>query len=191
MPNLKDIYEKEIIPSLMKDLGIKNKLALPKLQKVVVNVGIGANKTNPKLTEIVTANLEAITGQHPAIRKARKAISGFKVRTGDVVGLMVTLRGAKMYDFVQKIAHITLPRLRDFRGLNPESFDKAGNFTLGFKEQLIFPEITSEKTELAHGLEVSMIINSHSSKNSRKLLEAFGFPFKKSLDTLGAKEQNG
>lgn len=188
MSNLRDTYEKEIVPALIKDLGIKNKMALPKLQKVVVNVGIGSNKVSPKFSEMVTANLMAITGQKPVIRKARKAISGFKVRTGDEVGLMVTLRGDKMYDFVQKIAHVTLPRLRDFRGLDPESFDQGGNLTLGFKEQLIFPEITSEKTESVHGLEVTMIINSKSPENSRKLLEAFGFPFKKSLET---KESNG
>jgi large subunit ribosomal protein L5 len=183
MPNLKKDYLEKIVPQLMTELQITNKMAAPKLQKVVVNVGIGGNKANPKLTETVRANLEAITGQHPAIRKARKAISGFKVRTGDEVGLVVTLRGERMYEFVQKIAHITLPRLRDFRGLDPKSFDKAGNFSLGFKEQLIFPEITTEKSEFTHGLEVSMIINSQSVEKSQKLLESLGFPFK--------KEQNG
>jgi large subunit ribosomal protein L5 len=178
----KDTYNDVIVPLLTKDLGIKNKLALPKLRKVVVNVGIGANKTNPKLTETVMANLTAITGQKPVIRKARKAISGFKVRTGDEVGLMVTLRGQRMYDFVQKIAHVTLPRLRDFRGLDPKSFDQAGNFTLGFKEQLIFPEITNEKTEVTHGLEVSMIMNTHNAEHSKQLLVALGFPFKKNAE---------
>lgn len=184
----KDTYNEVIVPQLMKDLGIKNKLALPKLKKVVINVGIGANKTNPKLTEMVMANLTAITGQKPVIRKARKAISGFKVRTGDEVGLMVTLRGQRMYDFVQKVAHVTLPRLRDFRGLDPKSFDQAGNLTLGFKEQLIFPEIINEKTEVVHGLEMTMIINSNNVENSTKLLVALGFPFKK-IETV--KEKNG
>ncbi|MEI6040352.1 MAG: 50S ribosomal protein L5 [Candidatus Berkelbacteria bacterium] len=183
MPNLKKNFEEKIIPVLMSELGIKNKMAAPKLQKVVVNVGIGGNKVNPKLTETVRANIQAITGQTPVVRRARKAISGFKVRTGDEVGLMVTLRGEKMHEFIQKIAHVTLPRLRDFRGLDPKSFDKAGNFTLGFKEQLIFPEITTEKSEFVHGLEVTMIINSQSAEKSRKLLESLGFPFK--------KEQNG
>lgn len=183
MINRKDTYNEVIVPQLMKDLGVKNKLALPRLKKVVVNVGIGANKQNPKFTEIVSANLASITGQKPAVRKARKAVSGFKVRVGDEVGLMVTLRGQKMYDFVQKIAHGALPRLRDFRGLDPKSFDQAGNFTLGFKEQLIFLEITNEKSEIAHGLEVSMIMNSYNPEHSKKLLVALGFPFK--------KEQNG
>ncbi len=184
MPNLKKIYEETIVPQLMKDLGIANTMAVPRLQKVVVNVGIGQNKVNPKFAEMVKANIEAITGQRPVIRKSRKAISGFKLRAGDEVGLMVTLRGEKMYDFLQKIAHVTLPRLRDFRGLNPKSFDQAGNFTLGFKEQLIFPEITTEKSESTHGLEVSMIINSKSALKSQKLLESFGFPFMK-------EQQNG
>lgn len=178
----KDTYNEVIAPLLTKDLGIKNKLALPRLRKVVVNVGIGANKTNPKLTEMVLSNLTAITGQKPVIRKARKAISGFKVRTGDEVGLMVTLRGQRMYDFVQKIAHVTLPRLRDFRGLDPKSFDQAGNFTLGFKEQLIFPEITNEKTEVVHGLEVTMIMNTYNAEHSKQLLVALGFPFKKNAE---------
>ncbi len=183
MPNHKENYEKVIAPALMSELGIKNKFAAPQLKKVVVNVGIGATKANPKLPEIVKANLEAITGQKPVVRKARKAISGFKVRTGDEVGLMVTLRGQHMYDFIQKLAHIVFPRLRDFRGLDPKSFDGAGNITLGLKEQLIFPEITTEKSEFSHGLEVSMIINSKSALKSQKLLESLGFPFK--------KEQNG
>ena len=183
MSNFKENFEKNIVPQLMTDLTITNRMAVPRLKKVVVNVGIGASKVNPKFTENVKANLEAITGQKPAIRRARKAISGFKLRQGDEVGLTVTLRGVRMYDFVQKIAHVTLTRLRDFRGLDQKSFDQAGNFTLGFKEQLIFPEITTEKSEVVHGLEVTMIINSYSADHSRKLLESLGFPFK--------KEQNG
>jgi len=188
MPKFKDTYNETIAKKLMTDLKVKNSMALPKLKKVVVNVGIGGNKSNPKLTEIVTANLLAITGQRPVIRRARKAISGFKVRTGDEVGLMVTLRGQRMYDFIQKVAHITLPRLRDFRGLDLKSFDQAGNMTIGFKEQLIFPEITNEKAEVVHGLEVTMIINSYNPEHSEKLLVALGFPFKKSVQV---KEQNG
>jgi len=183
MSRLNKKYQEEIVPALMKDLEITNKMAVPKVQKVVVNVGIGGAKTNGKLPESVRANLEAITGQKAVIRRARKAISGFKVREGDEVGMMVTLRGERMYDFLDKLANVTLPRLRDLRGLDPKSFDQAGNFTLGLKEQIIFPEITTEKAELIHGLEVSIIINSQSSLKSQKLLEALGFPFK--------KEQNG
>lgn len=180
MSNLKQKYKKEIIPQLAQELGIKNPLALPKLEKVVANVGIGGAKTNPRLTEAAKNSLIAITGQKPILRQAKKAISGFKVREGDEVGLIVTLRGAKMYDFVEKLAHITLPRLRDFRGLDPKSFDQAGNLTIGFKEQIVFPEITTQTAEILHGLEIVMVIKSHSAEASQKLLEKFGFPFKKS-----------
>lgn len=179
MSNLKEKYEKEIVPQLLTELGIKNRMALPKLQKVVLNVGIGSAKLNPKITEAARETLTAITGQVPAIRRAKKAISGFKVRAGEEVGLKVTLRGEKMYDFAEKLAHITLPRLRDFRGLDPKSFDKAGNMNIGFKEQIIFPEITTQKAETIHGLEVTLVINSYSADASQKLLEKFGFPFKK------------
>lgn len=179
MPSLKEQYTITIAPALMKELDITNLLAVPKLQKVVVNVGIGQNKLNASFNKVVTENITAITGQKPVIRRARKAISGFKVRENDEVGLMVTLRGTRMYDFVQKIAHVTLPRLRDFRGLDPKSFDSDGNLTIGFKEQIIFPEITTEKAENIHGLEVTMVINSHNPQASQKLLEKFGFPFKK------------
>ncbi len=183
MPNLKDKYNQEIAPALMEELGVKNMLALPKLKKVVLNVGIGAARLNPKIAEAARENLMAISGQSPTVRRARKAISGFKVRAGEEVGLMVTLRGSRMYDFVQKLANITLPRLRDFRGIDPKSIDRAGNLTIGLKEQIIFPEITTQKAETLHGLEVTMVINSNSPVASQKLLEKIGFPFK--------KEQNG
>lgn len=160
-----------------------NKMALPKLEKVVVNIGIGGAKLNPKLAEAAKNSLIAITGQKPIVCRAKKAIAGFKIREGDEVGLMVTLRGVKMYDFVEKLANIVLPRLRDFRGIDEKSLDASGNLTLGIKEQIIFPEITTEKSEIIHGLEVTMVINSHSKNASRKLLEKLGFPFK--------KEQNG
>jgi len=197
MPSLKEKYQQEIVPSLMEELGIKNRMALPKIQKVILNVGIGASKINPKVAESARETLKSITGQAPAIRRARKAISGFKIREGEEVGLTVTLRGAKMYEFAEKLANVTLPRLRDFRGLDPESFDQAGNLSLGFKEQIIFPEITTQKAEVIHGLEVTFVINSHSAKHSQKLLEKLGFPFKKSLEgsnpsaSLRAKEKNG
>jgi len=197
MPSLKEKYLQEIAPSLSEELGIKNRMAVPKLQKVVLNVGIGASKVNPKMTESARETLKSITGQAPAVRRARKAISGFKIREGEDVGLTVTLRGTKMYEFVEKLANVTLPRLRDFRGLDPKSFDRAGNLSIGFKEQIIFPEITTQKAEVLHGLEVTIVINSYSSDASQKLLEKLGFPFKKSPEgsnpstSLGAKEKNG
>lgn len=180
MSHLKQNYQEKIVPVLQQELKIGNRLAVPRVQKVTVNVGIGKiAKTNSKLTEEIVANLAAITGQKPAVRRARQAISGFKVRAGEEVGLMVTLRGEKMYDFLAKLANIALPRLRDFRGLDPKSFDPNGNLTLGIKEQIIFPEIMHEKAEQLHGLEVSIITNSGSAKKSQKLLEELGFPFKK------------
>lgn len=180
MSDLKQQYREKIVSALQQELKIGNRLAVPRVQKVTVNVGVGKlAKTNPKLAEEITANLAAITGQKPAVRRARQAISGFKVRAGEEVGLTVTLRGQKMYDFLAKLANIALPRLRDFRGLNPKSFDKSGNLTLGIKEQIIFPEIVHEKAEQLHGLEVSIVTNSGSAENSQKLLEKLGFPFKK------------
>ena len=190
MSKLKDNFEKQTIPALMTEFEIKNRMAVPKLQKVVVNVGFGRNLLIPKYLEKVSENLAAITGQKPVLRRSRKAISGFKVRENDPVGLCVTLRGVKMYDFVEKLANITLPRLRDFRGLEPKCIDKRGNYTLGIKEQIIFPEITHEKAELIHGLEVTMVINSDSVKISQKILEYLGFPFV-GKKILSAKEQNG
>jgi len=179
MTSLKEQYLQSIISALSEELGIKNQMALPKLRKVILNVGIGGAKLNPKIAEAARETLKSITGQAPIVRKSRKAISGFKIRENEEVGLMVTLRGDKMYDFVQKLAHVTLPRLRDFRGLDQKSFDKAGNISLGFKEQIIFPEITTQKAESLHGLEITMVINSHSPEASQKLLEKLGFPFKK------------
>lgn len=190
MSKLKEKYNKEIMPALMTEFGIKNKMAVPKLQKVVVNVGIGKNRLIPKYIEKVSENLAAITGQKPVLRRSRKAISGFKVREKDPVGLCVTLRGDKMYDFVDKLANITLPRLRDFRGLETKCIDKRGNYTLGIKEQIIFPEITHEKAEMVHGLEISMVLNSDSNEISQKILEHLGFPFV-GKKILSAKEQNG
>jgi len=179
MPSLKEQYNTEIVPALMKELDIANRLAVPKLKKVVVNIGIGQNKLNANFGKLAAENIMAITGQKPVTRLARKAISGFKVRENDEVGLTVTLRGQRMYDFVQKVAHVALPRLRDFRGLDSRSFDQAGNLTIGLKEQIIFPEITTEKAENIHGLELTMVINSYNPQASQKLLEKFGFPFKK------------
>lgn len=198
MSRLKLTYEEKIIPALIESLKIKNKMALPKLDKVTVNVGIGKERSNEKFQKNAIANLEAITGQKAVIKKARKAISGFKVREGDEVGLMVTLRKEKMYDFVDKLANITLPRLRDFRGLDEKSFDQSGNYTLGVKEQVIFPEVTHETSENVHGLEITFVIKNGSKENSKELLKQIGFPFKdhtgssKPLDIArGGEVKNG
>jgi len=177
MSNLNRIYQEKIVPKFL-EKGYKNKMAVPKVIKVVINIGIGKQNSNPGYKQEVAANLAKITGQKPAIRKARKAISGFKVKIGDEVGLIVTLRGQKMYDFLQKLANITLPRIRDFRGIDPKSIDEHGNLNLGIKEHIVFPEISHEVTEL-HGLGITINTNAKSPDAAQQLLEALGFPFKK------------
>ncbi|KKQ74616.1 MAG: 50S ribosomal protein L5 [Berkelbacteria bacterium GW2011_GWB1_38_5] len=169
----------EVNKKLSQNIGIKNVMAMPKILKTVVNVGIGATKTNPKFLEIVTDGLKVITGQKPAIRTARKAVSGFKIRQNDQVGLTVTLRGRKMIDFITKLADIVLPRVRDFRGLDQKSFDKNGNFTLGISEQIVFPEISYDKSEVLFGMSLTIVTNVRDSNLGQKLFKAWGFPFKK------------
>jgi len=178
MTRLKEIYFNKVQEELKNILGIENKLALPRLVKTVINTGIGQAKTNPKYEEIVKDTLAVITGQHPATRKAKKAISGFKIRAGEKVGLIVTLRGARMYDFVDRLANIALPRMRDFRGLDPKGFDKNGNLTIGVREQIIFPEITHEKAETIHGMSITLVTTAKNAEQAKSLIKALGFPIK-------------
>ncbi|AKM82697.1 TPA: 50S ribosomal protein L5 [Candidatus Berkelbacteria bacterium] len=176
MSRLKDMYLEKIVPQLQKEDKL-NKMAVPKVEKVVINVGIGKIRANEGLVNQIKKNIEAIAGQKPAVRKAKKAISGFKVREGDEVGLTVTLRGERMYDFMDKLANVTLPRVRDFRGLNPKSFDKKGGFTLGIREHIYFPEV-AHSTENIHGLEVTIVTTAKTPVEAQKLLKLLGFPFK-------------
>lgn len=169
----------KINQTLKEKLQIKNSMAIPKIAKVVINVGIGKTKENPKFKDIVEENLKSITGQKPKITKAKKAISGFKIRQGDNVGEVVTLRGKRMYDFIYKLANIVLPRVRDFRGLDEKGFDKSGNYNLAIKEQIFFPEIVHEKAEVLHGLLISITTTVKNKDEGKILLETFGFPFKK------------
>lgn len=178
MPRLKITYQEKIVPEFLKE-NFKNKMAAPKLVKVVINVGIGKIRDNEKLVANIIQNIAAICGQKPQVRKSKKAISGFKVRAGDEVGLTATIRGDKMYDFVDKLANVTLPRVRDFRGLNPKSFDQNGNFTLGIKENVNFPEV-SHNTENIHGLEVTIVSTAQNPVEGQKLLTRLGLPFKES-----------
>lgn len=179
MSKIKEWFQTEVVKNLSEKLEIKNKLAVPRVVKVVINVGIGKNKENPKFRETVEEDLKLITGQKPKVTRAKKAISGFKVREKDEVGLVVTLRDKKMYDFVYKLANIVLPRMRDFRGLDEKNFDKAGNYTFGITEQIIFSEIPHEKTETSHGMSITLVTTAKDKKDGRILLEALGFPFKK------------
>jgi large subunit ribosomal protein L5 len=176
--NLKEKYKKEIVPEMKKIFGYKNDLAVPSLEKLVVNVGVGKNLKEPNFIEAVEKTLIRITGQRPVKTKAKKSISGFKIREGLVIGLMVTLRGQRMYDFTQKLINVTLPRVRDFRGLPEKSIDGRGNLSIGFKEYICFPEIRPDEVEKLHGLEVSIATTTKSHKEGLELFKLLGFPFR-------------
>lgn len=177
--NLKEKYLKQVIPALQKELNQSNIHALPEIKKVVLNVGLGANSKEDQYVANVEKTLQAITGQKPVPTKARQSIAGFKVREGQIVGLKVTLQGRRMYEFVDKLVNVALPRVRDFRGLNPKSIDRQGNMTIGFREHLAFPEINPDAVDTIHGLEVIIKTSAQNQKESKALFELLGFPFKK------------
>lgn len=174
---LKEKYRKNVVPLLQKELGIKNLWAVPKISKVKINVGLGQFLASKKDYSEVLDNLAAITGQRPVVNKARKAISNFKIRLGLPIGVSVTLRGKKMYDFVNKLVNITLPRIRDFRGISPKAFDGHGNYTVGITENTVFPEINPDNIDKTHGLEVTIITTAKNDQEGIALLKAMGFPF--------------
>ena len=181
---LHDIYKTEVIPHLSKTFSYKNVMEVPKLAKIVVNMGVGAAVTEPKILEEAVKELEAITGQKASIRKAKKAISNFKLREGVNIGAMVTLRREKMFEFMDRLINVALPRVRDFRGLSDKSFDGRGNYTLGVKEQIIFPEINVDKITRVMGMDVTFVTTAKSDKEALELLKAFGLPFiKKEIKT--------
>ncbi len=176
---LKERYEKEIRPALTKELG-RNVMAIPRLEKIVLNMGVGEGSSEPRMLELAVSELAAITGQKPAIRKARKSVAGFKVRQGMNIACMVTLRGDRMYEFMDRLFNVAIPRIRDFRGLSPKSFDNQGNYTLGLKEQTIFTEVNIDNVARVRGMNVTFVIkNSKSHEESRELLRRFGMPFRK------------
>jgi large subunit ribosomal protein L5 len=175
---LKEKYHKEVIEQMKAEFGYTNNLAVPKILKVTLNVGIGKGKEDPKVAETANNTLMRITGQRPIYTLAKKSISAFKVRAGMKVGLKVTLRGRRMWDFLEKLVKVSLPRVRDFRGLAPQSVDKNGNLNIGFKEHLIFPEIKSDEVEKIHGLEVAITTSAGDYKKGFKLLKYLGFPFR-------------
>lgn len=178
-PRLGDIYKKEIVPSLMKAFNYKSIMQVPKLDKIVVNMGVGAAVADQKIMEEAVKELESITGQKASIRKAKKAISNFKLREGVNIGAMVTLRKEKMYEFLDRLINVALPRVRDFRGLSDKSFDGRGNYTLGVKEQIIFPEINVDKITRVMGMDVTFVTTSKTDNEAYELLKAFGIPFRK------------
>jgi large subunit ribosomal protein L5 len=179
MNRLKERYQKEIVPALMKQLDLQNVMQVPRLQKVVVNIGMGEALDNPKSIDAAVADVTSITGQKPVVTKATKSIANFKLREGRLIGVKVTLRGEKMWSFVDRLVNIVLPRVRDFRGVSPDAFDGRGNYTLGLKEQLIFPEIEYDKIDKIRGLEITFVTNAPTDDQSFVFLEMLGMPFRK------------
>jgi large subunit ribosomal protein L5 len=176
---LRDQYNSQIAKDLMKELDLKNFHQVPRLEKIVLNVGLGRAKDDKRAMEVATNTLVKITGQQPMQTTARKSIAGFKLREGNKIGLKVTLRGDRMYEFMDRLINIVLPRLRDFHGVSATAFDKGGNYSLGMTDQSTFPELTFEETTTAHGIQINFVINSDGSAHSRALLEKFGMPFEK------------
>ena len=179
MSNLKELYNKEITASLMKEYNYSSKMEVPKLEKIVVNMGVGDGAHDTKFIEAAVKDLEAITGQKPVVTKARKSIAGFKLREGQPIGCKVTLRGESMYNFMDKLIKLALPRVRDFRGISKTAFDGRGNYTLGIKEQLIFPEINYDEVVKVTGMDIVFVTTAKTNEEALHLLSAFGLPFRK------------
>jgi len=176
---LKERYQKEIAPALQKSLNLRNPMEVPRLSKVVVNVGVGEALDNAKALEAAVNDIIQITGQKPVVTKARKSIANFKLREGRAIGVKVTLRGERMWAFLDRLMNVALPRVRDFRGVSPNAFDGRGNFTLGLREQLVFPEIDYDKIDKLRGMEVSIVTTARTDDEGRQLLQMLGMPFKK------------
>ncbi len=179
MSRLKEQYQNEIIDAMIKKFGYKNKLEVPKLEKVVINMGVGEAKENVKILESAVADLGKISGQKAVITKAKHSVANFKIREGMPIGCKVTLRGERMYEFVDRLINLALPRVRDFRGVNPNSFDGRGNYALGIKEQLIFPEIEYDKIDKIRGMDVIFVTTAKTDEEARELLAQFNMPFTK------------
>lgn len=175
----REFYENEVVDAMMKKFSYKNKMEVPKIEKIVVNMGLGEAKENAKAIENAMGDMSIITGQKPIVTKAKKSIAAFKLRTGMPIGCKVTLRGEKMYSFASKLINIALPRVRDFRGVSANSFDGRGNYTLGVKEQLMFPEIQYDKIDKIRGMDIVFVTTAKTDEEARELLRLFGMPFKK------------
>ena len=180
MSRLREKYQKEVIPALTKEFGYKNVMAVPRVQKVVVNMGLGEATSNAKLVDVGADELARITGQKPVTRRAKKSIAAFKVRKGMPIASMVTLRGERMWEFLDRLMTIALPRVRDFKGVSPKGFDGRGNYTLGLRDQLLFPEIDYMKVDKARGMNVSVVTTAKTDEEARKLLQFIGMPFRQS-----------
>ncbi len=176
-PRMLDLYRNEIVPSMMREFGFFNPMEVPRIQKIVVNIGLGEALTNGRAMESATRDLATITGQKPIITRARKAIAGFKIREGNPIGTCVTLRGARMYHFLDRLINMSLPRIRDFRGMPRRGFDGRGNFSLGIREQIIFPEIDYNQIDRIRGLQITITTTAQTDALATRLLELYGFPF--------------
>lgn len=179
IPRLKKRYKEEVIPALMKRFGYRNVMEAPRLEKIVVNIGLGEGKEEAKVLDSASRDIATITGQRPVITRAKRSIAGFKLRTGQPIGLKATLRGQRMYDFFDRLCNLALPRQRDFRGVSPDSFDGRGNYTLGLEEQLAWPEITYDSIDKVRGMEISIITTARSDEEGRELLRLLGMPFRR------------
>jgi large subunit ribosomal protein L5 len=177
MARLKKKYQEEVIPAMMKEFGYKNQLQVPRLEKITLNVGLGEAMQNIKVLDAAVAEIAAITGQKPVITRAKKAIANFKLREGLPIGCMVTLRRERMYEFLDRLIHVALPRVRDFKGVSDRSFDRRGNYSLGLREQITFPEIQADKVEKARGLSVSIVTTAKTDQEGKALLKYLGMPF--------------
>jgi len=178
MARLKDLYKSKVIPELVKEFGYKNPMAVPKVEKIIVSMGVGRAVQDKKFLEAAVSDLTMISGQKPVICKAKKSVSNFKVREGYDIGTKVTFRGVRMYEFMDRLISLAIPRVRDFRGLNPKSFDGRGNYSLGLTEQSVFPEIDSAKIEFQQGMNITFVTTANSDEEARKMLSLFGMPFK-------------
>jgi large subunit ribosomal protein L5 len=179
MARLKQIYNEKIVPELKQSLGLKNTMQVPRILKITVNMGVGEAVADKKVMDAATADMAKITGQKPAVTKAKKSVATFKVRDGQAIGCKVTLRGARMYEFLDRLVNIAIPRIRDFRGISTRSFDGRGNYSLGIKEQIIFPEIQYDQIDQIRGMDITISTSAVDDKHGRALLEAFNFPFRK------------
>lgn len=179
MPRLKDKYLQEILPAMQQEFGYQNVMEVPRIVKVVVNVGLGEALQNAKALDAASNDIMLITGQKPIVRKARKSIATFKLREGNPIGIKVTLRGNRMYDFLDRLMSVALPRVRDFRGVSPDAFDGRGNYTLGLAEQLIWPEINYDTIDKVRGMEITIVTTAKTDEEARRLLQLLGMPFRK------------
>ena len=181
MARLTERYKKDVVPALMKEFGYSNQMAVPRLKKIVLNVGVGREaQSNPKVFDQAAMELATISGQKPVVTRAKKSIAAFKLRTGMPVGVSVTLRGERMFEFLDRLVNAVLPRVRDFRGVSPKAFDGRGNYTIGIKEQLIFPEIDFNKVDRIRGMNISIVTSARTDEEGRALLRHFGMPFSRS-----------